>query len=316
MTSLDSPYIQIRSLSSRHFLFLYRLTTCFSLTAQEKQYLLSTIADLAAQMKLLLGDYHKWFAKNTEDMTPTLELFAYAKFLWDFVSHGVPIPHLVPESEPESELEPVGPEPAEPDSPEPELEAVASKGNMNSPNLLEPVKKAGKLRRSLMKFRGGSHEKKRQSKEIKHLQAQLDQHPQTPQTAIPEEVSKKQDIPTIEIPKKPEPPKTLEQIEEEKAQHQREKQQLQQLEASMSLLISGSVTAHYERLVFQKRPFKPVGFGNFVDELVRELQSELKYFTPTFERFHSNPQAVAAEAYAKLYGILHRDDLVRVSGIC
>jgi hypothetical protein len=253
-------------------------------------------------MKLLLGDYHKWFAKNIEDMKPTLELFAYAKFLWDFVAHGVPIPQLAAEPEPEPELEP-GPEASEPDTPEnePEIENVDSKGNVNSSNLLEvPVKKKSKFRRSLMKFRG-SHEKKHQSQQdIKHLQTQLAHHPETPQTAQipkPEEAPKKEEEPPkIELPKKEEPAKTPEQIE-------KENQQLQQLEASMSLLITSSVGAHYERLVFQKRPFKPIGFGNFVDELVREFQSELKYFAPEFERFHTNPQGVAADMYAKLYGI-------------
>lgn len=262
-------------------------------------------------MKLLLGDYHKWFAKNIDDMNPTLELFAFSKFLWDFVAHGYAIPQIVPlEPEPESEPEPEpGPDPAEPDQPEPEPELVSvdSKGNVKSSNLLEPVKKAGKFRRSLMKFRGGSQEKKRQSKDIKDLQSQLAQHPQTPQTPKPEEVKEE---PKIESePPKPEPPKiekTPEQLEEERVQQQRQAQQMQQLEASMALLITGSVTSHYERLVFQKRPFKPIGFGTFVDELTREFQSELRYFAPVFTRFHSNPQGVAAETYAKLYGISHK----------
>ena len=56
------------------------------LSQQEKQYMTSSLADLANQMKALLGDYHKWFGKNVDEMEPTLELFAYAKFLWDFVS--------------------------------------------------------------------------------------------------------------------------------------------------------------------------------------------------------------------------------------
>ncbi len=304
------------------------------LAAQERQYLLASLTDFAVHLKTHLSDYHKWYSRNIEDLAPTLELFAYSKYLWDFVTLGLPIPYIpeLEEAEPGKELE-KEPEKVEGADSDPELSAEPDKEihsqTPEASNLepQQPTKQKSLLSKSFLKLRKQTSQEKLQKQEKKlqkQLQKQQKRQSQDPvyqrQQELEQQLREQEQLEREQKEKEQaERERKEREAREKKEREKRERQeredqlteqqkqerqeQMKNLEANLSYFVTQSVNAHYERLAFQKRPFRVIGFGNFVEDLERELRAELKVFVPYFARFHANAVHAAVEAYARAYGI-------------